>query len=287
MAEIEDANQRMLMSAAQVRPVKLPEVIKIHRRRFPFRGWVEIDSGLCDPFTVFCNNDDAVALDTLWNGRFRYEPGTLAVWAKLARRSRTVVDVGAHVGYFSLVAASTAPRTKVIAFEPVSHIFARLSVNLRANAAKNLQVLPYAVSDRTGWADIHVRSNSSLLSTGSSLEADDERLGETQKVPLTTLDRHFEDVPIDLVKMDVEGHELTALAGAVTVLDRDRCPVVLEVLRGTDIGELLAVLDPIGYVGTWIDENDSSLHPLNRRNPLDKPSGSRNVIFSHPDRPVA
>ncbi|MEU0969438.1 hypothetical protein ABZ357_30045 [Streptomyces sp. NPDC005917] len=68
----------------------------MHRKKFPYRGYVEIESPYCPPFVMFSVNDDAVAMDTLWNGTFGYEPGTLATWSRLAARSATITDVGTH-----------------------------------------------------------------------------------------------------------------------------------------------------------------------------------------------
>jgi FkbM family methyltransferase len=276
ISDLEQANARMLAEAPKVRPVPTSEIVKVHRRRFPYRGWVEVDSPYCPPYVVFCNNDDAVALDTVWNGTFRYEPGSLRTWADLAAKSEVIVDVGAHVGHFALIAALAAPSAKVVAFEPVDYIYARLSVNQRANGLKNLEALPTAVSDHEGWADISVRFGPSLLSTGSTLEPTDRPGTRIKKVPLTSIDAHFADTKVDLVKIDVEGHEPQVLNGAREVLKRDRPAVFIEVLRTTPLPALLEVLEPLGYQGSWVTEADASLRPLD----AGRPPESRNVLFT-------
>ena len=110
ISEVEAANARMLAHAPSVRPVATGDIIRVHRKKLPYRGYVEIESPYCPPFVMFCVNDDAVAMDTLWNGTFGYEPGTLATWSQLAARSTTIADVGAHVGYFSMIAAHANPK---------------------------------------------------------------------------------------------------------------------------------------------------------------------------------
>jgi FkbM family methyltransferase len=282
MADLERANRRARAEAAKVRPVTTSEVIRGHRKRFPFYGWVEIDPPYCPPYTVFCGNDDPVALDTFWNGRFGYEPGTLGTWARLAHRSRVVVDVGAHVGHFALTAALAAPAARVVAFEPVEHIFARLSLNQRVNGIRNLEALSVAVSDRDGWADIAVRFGPALLSTASTLEASDKRETRLRKVPVTSLDAHFAETPVDLMKIDVEGHEPSVLDGGREMLARDRPTLVLEILKSTPLPELLDVLDPIGYEGYWVSEDDGTLRPRAEA----RPPGSRNMVFRHGGSPL-
>jgi FkbM family methyltransferase len=278
LAELEAANRRMLEHAPSVRPVPTGDIIRTHRKKHPFRGWVEIDSPHCEPFVMFCGNDEAVALDTLWNGRFGYEPGSLATWARLAAGASTIADVGAHVGYFTLIAALANPRAAVHAFEPVDFIHARLAVNQRGNAIKNITRHQAGVSDRQGWADIGVRFSANLLSTGSSLEpaVAGQARTETKRIPLRTIDAVFGDSGVDLIKIDVEGHEPHVLAGARQTLRRHRPTVLLEELRDTPPDALLAPFSPFGYDAHWISEADGSPVPFT----APRPAGSRNVLFT-------
>ncbi|MER5915948.1 FkbM family methyltransferase [Streptomyces sp. NPDC001982] len=276
--QLEEANARMLAQAPSVRPVSASDIIRTHRKKFPYRGFAEIDSPYCPPFVMFCVNDDAVALDTLWNGRFGYEPGSLATWARLAARSTTIADVGAHVGYFSLIAALANPKAKVHAFEPVDQIHARLSVNVRSNNVQNVRLYQAGVSSEPGWADISVRFSGNLLSTGSTLEhvATD---AELKRIRLRTLDEVFADTKLDLVKIDVEGHESSVLQGARQVLKRDRPTVLLEALVDAPLDTVLAEFEPLGYDSHWVAELDGTLVPS--RAP--RPPKTRNLLFTPKD----
>lgn len=273
--QLEEANARMLAHAPSVRPVSTGDIIRTHRKKHPYRGFAEIDSPYCPPFVMFCVNDDAVALDTLWNGRFGYEPGTLATWARLATRSTTIADVGAHVGYFSMIAALANPKAKVHAFEPVDQIHARLSVNVRSNGVQNVRLYQAGVSSKAGWADISVRFSGNLLSTGSTLEhaAADAQLKRIQLLPL---DEVFADTKLDLMKIDVEGHEMAVLEGARQVLKRDRPTVLLEALRDASLDTLLDEFDPLGYDCHWVTEHDGTLVPST----APRPPKTRNLMFS-------
>ncbi|MFE3164434.1 FkbM family methyltransferase [Streptomyces sp. NPDC059224] len=276
--EVEAANARMLAHAPSVRPVSTGDIIRVHRKKFPYRGYVEIDSPYCPPFVMFCVNDDAVAMDTLWNGTFGYEPGTLATWARLAARSTTIADVGAHVGYFSMIAAHASPKAKVHSFEPVDQIHSRLSVNVRSNGVPNVKLYQAGVSSEPGWADISVRFSGNLLSTGSTLEgaAPDAQL---KRIRLVTLDEVFADTKLDLVKIDVEGHEMSVLHGARQVLKRDRPTLVLEALVDASLDELFAEFAPLGYDAHWITEADGTL--VHWREP--RPAHTRNLLFAPRD----
>ncbi|MGW7419863.1 FkbM family methyltransferase [Streptomyces sp. NPDC054813] len=275
ISEVEAANARMLAHAPSVRPVATGDIIRVHRKKFPYRGYVEIDSPYCPPFVMFCVNDDAVAMDTLWNGKFGYEPGTLATWSRLAARSATIADVGAHVGYFSMIAAHAAPKAKVHSFEPVDQIHSRLSVNVRSNGVQNVKLHQAGVSSEPGWADISVRFSGNLLSTGSTLEgaAPDAQL---KRIQLVTLDEVFADTKLDLVKIDVEGHEMSVLRGARQVLRRDRPTLVMEALVDADLDDLIAQFEPLGYDVHWIAEHDGSL--VHWKAP--RPPHTRNLLFA-------
>jgi FkbM family methyltransferase len=273
--QLEEANARMLAHAPSVRPVSTGDIIRTHRKKFPYRGFAEIDSPYGPPFVMFCVNDDAVALDTLWNGHFGYEPGSLGTWARLAAASTTIADVGAHVGYFSMIAALANPQATVHAFEPVDQVHARLSVNIRSNNIQNVRLHQAGVSSEPGWADISVRFAGNLLSTGSTLEhaAADAQL---KHIPLRTLDEVFARSRLDLIKIDVEGHEMPVLRGARQVLERDRPTVLLEALAGAPLDPLLAEFDPLGYDAHWVAERDGELVPAS----APRPPKTRNLLFT-------
>ncbi|WP_327236301.1 FkbM family methyltransferase [Streptomyces sp. NBC_01317] len=284
--DLDAANRATAAEAARVRPVTTTEILNTHRKAFPHHGWVEIDSGLCPPFVMFCANDEAVALDTVWNGRFGYESASLYHWSRLAAGSRTVLDVGAHVGYYAMIAALSAPKAKVHAFEPVPPIHARLAVNHRVNGVKNLVLHQKGVSDHVGFADINIRFPLvNLLSTGSSLEDFTKPVASaiTSRVQLVSLDDALGDTPIDLIKIDVEGHEPSVLAGARHLLKRDRPVVILEALQSTLLDQLTEPFRDLDYTFRWISESDRRLVPIAEG----RPGKSRNLIFAPREKEYA
>lgn len=88
----------------------------------------------------------------LWG---QYEPATTAVVMKVVTSGDVVVDVGAHWGYFTLLAASLCgTRGRVFAFEPHPRNLALLSKNVAANGLTNVVVVQKAVSNRAGTAEL-------------------------------------------------------------------------------------------------------------------------------------
>lgn len=118
-----------------------------------------------------------------------------------------IIDVGASLGAFSLFFAQYA---KIIhAFEPNSSIRSVLMENIRLSDWKNIYVHPEALSDRAGYADFYIKTQSGLSGLG-----DTGRGTTTHKetVPMSTLDSfHFRP---DFIKIDVEGFEEEVLRGA-------------------------------------------------------------------------
>jgi len=146
-----------------------------------------------------------------------------------------VLDVGAHLGYFSLLSARLAgPGGTVWAFEPSSNMVVLLRENIRENGFdRQIHVVPQAVSNTSGHAILHVDPAESMLSRLCG-DADTRldftaHLGATPRAPhpgavtrmaveCTTLDAWAaqQNWPaVDLIKLDIEGFEKSALEGMV------------------------------------------------------------------------
>jgi FkbM family methyltransferase len=129
-------------------------------------------------------------------------------------------DVGANVGYFTLVAATAlANRGQIIAFEPGKNAYERLSENLVLNAYENIRTFPVAVTDREGEAVLHLGED--IADSSANLyQAAQAQAG--QEVCRTVSLDHFLAAeglrPPDLIKLDAEGAELAVLHGAQRLL---------------------------------------------------------------------
>jgi FkbM family methyltransferase len=119
-------------------------------------------------------------------------------------KPRTAIDVGAHMGSYSLILSKTCE--KVVALEPQEAVRRVLLRNLRLNKVNNVHVLPYAASAKSG-------TSAEIVGTGSSAKV----LPGKGTVATITVDdvvkQFFPDKGPDLVKIDVEGHELEVIKG--------------------------------------------------------------------------
>jgi len=152
-----------------------------------------------------------------------YEPATTFVFERIVAAGDVVADVGAHRGYFTLLAATLCGSTgRVIAFEPHPKNASILAKNVKANRLGNVEIVQKAVSDREGLANLFLSqasSGNSLISVPPGAEASPDR-SDYVVVETTTLDRFFTPPrhKPKLVKIDIEGAESAALEGMKTLI---------------------------------------------------------------------
>jgi len=196
--------------------------------------------------------DDWVSNQVYWRGWSGYEPETIPLFFRLAARALVTFDVGAYVGFFSLVAAHANPKARVYAFEPMPTVYERLQMNVRINHLSNVQCVNCAIGDTEGAAEFY--SSGSEMQCSSSLSLGFMRGVERMHsfpVEVVTLDRFVRDNNldrVDLMKIDTESTEPQVLSGMAETLARDHPLIVCEVLkdRGAE-RQLEAILSPLGY----------------------------------------
>jgi FkbM family methyltransferase len=129
-------------------------------------------------------------------------------------------DIGANVGYFTLVAATALnQRGRIVAFEPGKNAFARLTENLALNAYRNIRTFPVAVTDREGEAVLHLAGD--IADSSASLYPAAQAQAGQEVCRTVALDQFLRTEglpPPDLIKLDAEGAELAVLQGAPRLL---------------------------------------------------------------------
>ena len=172
---------------------------------------------------------------------------------QLLKEGRAIIDIGANVGFLSLVYRDLARTSPVIAVEPSPANLAYLTRNV---SDRGVTILPFAVGEQPGTAtlfvDVLTGQNSSLLRDFRVLAANARRAAmspdvEEHVVEVVTLGSivKMAPAPVGFVKIDVEGFEYEVLAGGEDVLASQRPNLQLEVQRRG--GEILRLLETHRY----------------------------------------
>jgi len=212
-----------------------------------------------------------------------YEPVLASLFVRLLRPGMTVVDGGANVGQYTLLAAFGVGATgSVHSFEPVPHTFERLTAHVRANGLTNVHANRVALWNESteltlGLADDQ-ENNAGAYSAGVR---DSTSSFTASAIRLDDYCAQRDITRVHLVKLDVEGAELQALHGMQQILERDRPVVFVEVCRetasrfGYDHAETWKYLvDGLGYAA-WV-VRDGELQSVQH----DEVREQENVLFA-------
>jgi FkbM family methyltransferase len=196
--------------------------------------------------------DDWIPFQIFLTGTYAIEEAQTRYFRRLVRPGMVVVDVGANIGYYTLQAASRVGSSgRVHAFEPVAATYARLVRNIRLNGLANVVALQSAVGSRRGRERIFLADGSNTASSRLSGPPPNPT-GRTEDVEIGTLDDYVAGrrIPrVDIVKIDVEGHELAVLQGMERLLVHGAPLVLLEVVEDA-ASPLFEHLGERGYRGS-------------------------------------
>ena len=151
----------------------------------------------------------------------RYTAGSISVVA----RHGTIVDIGAHIGLFSLFASKVLQANRIISVEPDSANFELLSKNISANHVENASLVKAAIAGESGEKRIY---NTSSNTGGHSLYARGVSSIAVWTVSLTELFKASNISECSLLKMDCEGAEMEILENAPDKLLRNVSAISLE-----------------------------------------------------------
>ncbi len=186
-----------------------------------------------------------------------YEPALSSIAAELVASDRDVIDVGANIGFYSVVLSRKLASGRVLAIEPHPIAYKRLRANLKRNNAAGKTILFQGIAGSSLQRNtISFPLGMEEYTTVLPLQAapDNPRMAQAD-VDETTIDSLVQEHSLDpaFIKIDVEGYEHEVLQGAVNVLRTSR-PVILcelneEMLRkhGSSTDLVLAFLRSNGY----------------------------------------
>jgi FkbM family methyltransferase len=165
-----------------------------------------------------------------------YEMGTMQVVSQILKPGDMFLDVGAHIGFFSLIASKwVGEHGKVIALEPEAANIDGFRRNIKINRIRNIDLRPMAIGAEEKEIDFYINSDNDggHALWNVALHPQNEKSRGQQlirKIPMTTLDLIIQDqTPLrpKLIKIDTEGAEGSVLQGAVISLSNLEIPYVI------------------------------------------------------------
>jgi FkbM family methyltransferase len=190
-------------------------------------------------FRMHCRIDEMIQRQIYFFGTYFASRRMIAAWQAKAANASVILDVGANVGIFSLAALSANPRAQVHSFEPTPDIARQLQQSVTLNSLEGrLHVHPVALSDHGGWGHLVNCDGGGDNGGMNFLVSAPRNEGDSQPVETTTLDAVVQSEgisQIDLMKIDVQGHEAAVLRGARACLENKQIrSILIELNWGSD-----------------------------------------------------
>lgn len=154
-----------------------------------------------------------------------WEPEMTAMAIEKIQPGWHILDVGAHIGYYSLLfGKQCGPQGMVASFEPTLRVFNALNANIELNGIKNIRTFHLALSDRRGHV-VMKQENRGMMLTDEEGDAE----STTEMIPFDEFWPTLDWPKVDLVKIDVEGAELGVLTGMENMLQKYHPHLFVEI----------------------------------------------------------
>jgi len=246
----------------------------LHRHLHPDAIQVENHQIFLDPEDSLC-----LSINPTW------EKHVTELIKSEVKKGDTILDIGAHIGYFTLLFARlVGERGKVFAFEPHPVNFGLLKKNISITNYSNIILNQKAVTNKTGAVELFLNKKNT---GGHSLYK--SRYTKTSiMVECIKLDDYFRDYDgkIDFIKMDIEGSEGEALLGMLALLKKnDHIKIVTEfgpsMLRASGVqpDEYLRLLVEQGFKLFIINEQKGIVEPATIDELIPKCRDNRSLIY--------
>jgi len=265
--------------------------------RWPLNG--EIAITIANLRLIFYSNCDDYLISNMYYERKNEELEELehliSIYDKMP--SITFVDLGSYNGLFSIAFGSKFSNAKIFAVEPNPINYIRLEKNIALNKIGNIESLNIGISDRKDNIDFYLQAGEKITTVSSFTRKFTERhtIGEieTVKVETDTLDNLYSELNLmpDLIKIDVEGHELSVLNGGKNMLRKCKPIILCEIFTrkfqsdneyqqsANEACQIDQLLKSLGYdLYVYLGKELVKVNTLNYENP------NRNYLLIHQEK---
>lgn len=269
---------RLLRPFSRLIPVKY---------QFPVQGFFKVKTDDGAAFYIEGHLTSYITKVCFWKGIKGFEYDSVKIFTGLVKNINVFIDIGANIGYYSLLASSINDRLNVIAFEPFHDACEALKRNIMYNGFRNIKVEESALSDKAGAATLYYAFNRDfpdyryqLGGKNSLVEIENSPSGKVEIFAMTLDDFAIQNelVEVDLIKMDTESTEYFVLKGAENLIKKCKPIILCEVLTGYNENKLEELLLRLDYGFYLVKENG-----LSRISSLKNSQTHKNDYFFIPD----
>lgn len=269
---------------------------RIRQRAWDFGHWRR------HPFEIRVRNvritghsTDLIQRYLYWFGVWEPDLTRFMLGRMAAHPSRTFIDVGANIGYFSLLVAKAHATARVVSVEASPPTLAKLHHHIQLNQLNNIRVIPQAASDHQGSIDLFLSAPNNEGATTTLPDIHDSASIRVACAPLARLLSAEELQTARLIKIDVEGAEAPVLRGlepALAALPHDvELIVELSARSHPDTEAIFSLMKRHGFHAYELSNSYGPQAYLQRQVPAaprrleQPPTQQTDVIFSRVDAP--
>lgn len=196
-----------------------------------------------------------------------WEKESLKLWANLSKNANLILDIGANTGIFSILAAVNNPKSQIYAIEPIDINYNILIKNINKNNLRNIKTSKVAMSNKNGVAKMFMLKDRLNYMTSINLDRytnspwfNNPDIIEVE-IPIISYadfkEKHgFKE--IDLVKIDVEEHELQVVESMLPDIKKYRPNLLIEIIGNDQAKAIETMLHEIDYTIIAVHEKKPS-----------------------------
>jgi len=198
-------------------------------------------------------NDKGISSELLVYGV--HEPIHTELLSRELKKGMICLDIGSNIGYFALLESKKVGNTgKIIAIEPSPMNFKQLKKNVMLQENSNIEIHNFACGDYDGLTKFSVSEISNWSRIVGEKDLGSDKILSIVDIPIKKMDSFLETNPlstIDVIRMDVEGHECQVIKGMLNTINKYKPLVVLEfhtsILDVEDAKKIFEKLKKMGY----------------------------------------
>ena len=238
------------------------------------------------------NNGGVIENEIFWNGLFKTWENEIGwLWLELSQSCKTIMDIGANIGVYSLVAKKINTQSTVYSFEPSKSTFEILQKNILLNNM-NINTVQVALSDKNGsqtFYDIIERNQSAASLNPEMIKGNTFYQGKMKTIEydvktqsaFSFIEENDLD-SIDLIKLDVEMYEPEVIQGFGKYLVQFKPVIIIEVLNQNIADRLNSMIEVKDYLVFSLC-SERKVQQLDKFCDMES-KGVTNFIFFHKDK---